>query len=47
MLFANRCTWAHILTEVADLLNAPPSDLLQPAELEAVLGVGDPRVLRA
>jgi len=47
MLFANRCTWGHILADVADLMNAPPTDLLQPAELEAVLGVGDPRVLRA
>lgn len=47
MLFANRCTWAHILADVADLLGGPPADLLQPAELEAVLGTGDPRVLRA
>jgi phosphoketolase len=46
MLFANRCTWAHILAEVAELLGGRASDLLEPAERDAVLGAGDPRVLR-
>lgn len=46
LLFANRCTWAHIALQAAHLLGLSPSDLLSEPELEAVSGVGDPQVLR-
>jgi phosphoketolase len=45
MLFANRCTWAHALVEVAHVLSLPPGSLLDDAELAAVEGHGDPTVL--
>jgi phosphoketolase len=37
MLFVNRCTWAHILAEVAGLLSLPPDRLLDSRE-QAALG---------
>jgi len=37
MLFVNRCTWSHILLEVAGLLNLPPDRLLDSRE-QAALG---------
>jgi phosphoketolase len=37
MLFVNRCTWAHILLEVAGLLSLPPDGLLDSHE-QAALG---------
>jgi phosphoketolase len=46
MLFANSSTWAHILLAAARLLNVPLDSLLSAAQLAAVQGVGDPRVLR-
>lgn len=36
MLFANRCTWAHAVQAVADLLHLPPERLLTKRELLAV-----------
>jgi phosphoketolase len=38
MLFLNRCTWAHILLEVAELLSLPLEKLLDPPEQAAVSG---------
>jgi phosphoketolase len=46
MLFANRCSWAHVALEAARLLGVAPADLFSEPELEAVLGVGDPAALR-
>ena len=45
MLFANRCTWAHALMACAELLDRPASDWLEPDELKAVQGKGDPALL--
>lgn len=42
MLFANQCTWAHIVTAVADALGLQPSDLLTAEELAANYGEADP-----
>lgn len=39
MLFVNRCTWAHVLLEVARLLALPPEELLSPLELQALDGL--------
>lgn len=38
MLFVNRCTWAHILLEVAGLLSLPPEKLLDSHEQAALNG---------
>ncbi|MBI2860375.1 MAG: xylulose 5-phosphate 3-epimerase [Chloroflexi bacterium] len=38
MLFANRCTWAHVLTESARLLEIPEEGLLTERELAALHG---------
>ena len=46
MLFANSCSWAHILDACAQLLQVPLSGLLSAAEMTAVKGEGDPRLLR-
>jgi len=45
MLFANRCSWAHVLLEAAGLLDLHPSEFLEADELAAVLGKGDPEVI--
>ena len=45
MLFANRCTWAHALVEVARVLSLSSDSLLDDEELAAVEGRGDPKVL--
>lgn len=45
MLFANRCTWAHLIASAAQLHRVPVSDFLQPAEEAAALGRGDPAAL--
>jgi len=47
MLFANRCTWAHVLDAAAGLLGIDARSLLEPAELAAVQARGDPQVLRS
>lgn len=46
MLFANASSWAHVLVACAQLLNVPLDDLLDEEESLAVLGKGDPRLLR-
>jgi hypothetical protein len=45
MLFANRCTWAHIVSQAARLVGAEPAAVLTAAELAAVQGRGDPHVV--
>jgi phosphoketolase len=45
MLFANGCTWAHVVAEVARLSGRPASELLEAAEIAAIEGRGDPRTL--
>lgn len=45
LLFANRSTWAHATAAAAQVLGRPASDLLGEAELAALDGTGDPRVL--
>jgi len=42
LMFANRCTWAHILVEVAAALSLSPGALLDADELAAVEGHGEP-----
>lgn len=42
LMFANRCTWAHVLLGVASVLALPPSALLDATELAAAQGHGDP-----
>ena len=46
MLFANRCTWAHLAASAAQLLGLDADLLLNSAEAAAVAGHGDPRVLK-
>ncbi|MFC2952466.1 xylulose 5-phosphate 3-epimerase [Marinicaulis aureus] len=45
MLFANRCTWAHIVESAAALLKLPLSNFLSVEEQDALHGRGDPRLL--
>ena len=45
MLFANRCTWAHIVAEAAQVLGRDLSRILSTDELAAVSGRGDPRAV--
>lgn len=45
MLFANCCTWAHGISEIAQALGRPLLDFLSEEEAAAVGGTGDPRVL--
>jgi hypothetical protein len=45
MLFANRCTWAHLIVSAAGLVGVSASDWLTPPEEAAVLGRGDPTAL--
>ena len=42
LLFVNRCSWAHVLVEVARVLGIPPEDVLSPEELEALNGRASP-----
>ncbi len=46
MLFANRCTWGHVLARAAEAMGIPPQDWLTAPEWAAVLGQGDPESLR-
>ncbi len=46
MLFANQSSWAHVLAACARLLDVPRTALLKPVEAAALVGQGDPRVLR-
>ena len=45
MLFANRCTWAHLVVSAASLIGIPASDLLTSSEEAAALGRGAPLAL--
>ena len=45
MLFANRCTWAHVAAEAAQGLGVDPQSLLSAEEWAAGQGRGDPRVI--
>ncbi|MDO9247278.1 MAG: xylulose 5-phosphate 3-epimerase [Phenylobacterium sp.] len=45
MLFANRCTWAHLIEAAARSLDVSPRDLLTEPELKAVAGRANPRAL--
>lgn len=45
MLFANRCTWAHLVQACAELLGADPKRMLERNEIAALAGNGDPRAL--
>ena len=47
LMFANRCTWAHALSEVAAVLSISPGALLDTDELAAVEGHGEPTRLWA
>jgi phosphoketolase len=44
MLFANGCTWAHILHAASELLAVAPDTLLEREEIAAIEGHGDPRL---
>jgi phosphoketolase len=46
MLFANRCTWAHVLARAALATGIPAELLLSAEELACVHGCGDPAALR-
>lgn len=46
MLFANQCTWASVLSACARLLDIPRTALLSAEEAAALVGRGDPAVLR-
>lgn len=46
MLFANRCTWAHVLAASAEALGIDAARWLTAEELAAVQGHGEPQVLR-
>jgi phosphoketolase len=43
MLFINRCTWAHVLAEVAQVLDRPLDDWLSQEELDALHGRQSPQ----
>jgi phosphoketolase len=45
LLFANRCTWAHVVDAAAAVLGQPRDALLDAAECAAIDGVGDPQVI--
>ncbi|WP_222564182.1 xylulose 5-phosphate 3-epimerase [Novilysobacter antarcticus] len=46
MLFANRCTWAHAVDAAASVAGWQRDALLEPAQLDAIDGKGDPGDLR-
>ncbi len=43
MLFTNRCTWAHVVAEVAQVLDTPLDDWLSQPELDALHGRCSPQ----
>lgn len=45
MLFANRTTWAHAIVAAAQAAGLELQQLLDPAELQAVQGAGEPHVI--
>ena len=42
MLFANRCSWAHLIDAAAPLAGRPRDEFLTPTERDAIDGRGDP-----
>ncbi|PKM31243.1 MAG: xylulose 5-phosphate 3-epimerase [Gammaproteobacteria bacterium HGW-Gammaproteobacteria-11] len=46
MLFANRCSWAHIVVAAAEVVGADPQHWLDEQEWAAVQGQGNPAILR-
>lgn len=46
MQFANKATWAHVLEAYAQSTQTPLTQYLSTAEADAVLGVGEPLVLK-
>lgn len=45
MLYANQCTWAHLLAAAAEVLSVAPDRLLDKTELDAVRQKENPHVL--
>jgi phosphoketolase len=45
MLYANRCTWGHIVAAAAEVLKRPLRDLLDVEEIKAVQGRANPEAL--
>ena len=45
MLFANRCTWGHLVMSAASVIDVPVTGLLTYAEAAAALGHGQPAAL--
>jgi len=45
MLYANRCTWGHIVVAAAEVLGRPAEELLDTEYLDAVEGRGSPESL--
>ncbi len=45
LLFANRCTWAHIVSNAAAVAQADPARLLTTDELSALEGAGSPAAI--
>ncbi|UAW97733.1 xylulose 5-phosphate 3-epimerase [Halopseudomonas nanhaiensis] len=45
MLFANRCSWAHVVLAAAQVSNTEPALWLEDVELAAVSGAGNPHLL--
>ncbi|MBE0480043.1 MAG: xylulose 5-phosphate 3-epimerase [Dehalococcoidia bacterium] len=45
LLFINRCTWAHVLDEAAQILDITRERLLEPEEIEAIEGRRGPEGL--
>lgn len=45
MLYANRCSWAHVLKEYAQASQSPLEALLSAEEIAALEGTGDPRLI--
>ena len=46
LMFANRCTWAHLLGDAARVLSLPLAALLDADEIAAIEGRGEPTRLR-
>ena len=46
MLFANRCSWAHVLAAAAEVCEVDPLTWLDEQEWFAVQGMGNPHILR-
>lgn len=45
MLYANRCSWLHVLEHAATSLGVDPAEWLNPEEQEAIAGRIDPRAI--